>query len=143
MTTDNAETLNTLTQNNKTTEQKIKEWNLDLGVIQSVPLMSYKSYINSVYHSSFIISDSGTAQEEPALFNTPVIVPRDFTERPESIENGCSFMVDVNTINNITWNQSVEYLRKIKEGIIKINSEWLGDGNTSKKITSKIKELCE
>lgn len=125
------------------TEEKLKEWNLNLGKIQLISLMSYKKYIDSVYHSSFIISDSGTAQEEPALFNTPVIVPRDFTERPESVGNGCSFMLDVNTIDNITWNQSIQYLEDIKEGKIKINAEWLGDGNTSKKITSKIRELCE
>lgn len=123
------------------TEQKLKEWNLNLGNIELIPLMSYNEYIESVYNSLFIISDSGTAQEEPALFNTPVIVPRDFTERPESVENNCSIMIDINTINNTTWTDSITYIMGIKNGNIKINSEWLGDGNTSDLIVNKIKEL--
>jgi UDP-N-acetylglucosamine 2-epimerase (non-hydrolysing) len=123
------------------TEEKIKEWNLPLENITLIPLMSYKNYINTIIHSSFLISDSGTAQEEPALFNTPVIVPRDFTERIESIENGCSFMIDVNSPYNKTWTESHNYLDGIKNNIIKIDTDWLGDGNTSEIIVSKIKQL--
>jgi len=123
------------------TEQKLKEWSIDLGGIELIPLMSYKKYIEAVYDSMFIISDSGTAQEEPAIFNTPVIVPRDFTERPESVENNCSIMIDVNTLNNETWEKSVEYLNLIVSDGLKINPDWLGDGTTSKKIIEKLKKL--
>ena len=38
--------------------------------------------------------------KKAALFNTPVVVPRDSTERPESILNNCSFMLDVNSLYN-------------------------------------------
>ena len=55
--------------------------------------MSYTNYMSAVYNSQFIISDSGTAQEEPALLGTPVLVPREFTERPESVEHKCSMMI--------------------------------------------------
>jgi UDP-N-acetylglucosamine 2-epimerase (non-hydrolysing) len=123
------------------TNEKLKEWKIELNKIELVPLMSYKNYIQAVYDSEFIISDSGTAQEEPLLFNTPVIVPRDFTERPESVEYGCSIMVDVNSISNPTWIQSIQYLNNIKNGSIKIDPSWLGDGNTSQLIVNKIKEL--
>ena len=58
--------------------------------------MAYKEYLTTIYHCPFIISDSGTAQEEPAIFDTPVIVPRDFTERPQSVEANCSYMLNVN-----------------------------------------------
>ena len=54
---------------------KLKEFDIHLGNIEVVDLMSFKKYTKSVYHSKFIISDSGTAQEEPALLGTPVIVP--------------------------------------------------------------------
>lgn len=123
------------------TEEKLKEWNILLGNIKLIPLMSYKNYISAVSHSLFIISDSGTAQEEPALFNTPVIVPRDFTERPESVLSNCSFMIDVNTPYNATWAQSLSYLHLIKSGELKMDTQWLGDGNTSQIIVDKIKEL--
>ena len=32
--------------------------------------MSYKNYLNTIYHCKFIISNSGTSQEEPAIFDT-------------------------------------------------------------------------
>jgi len=123
------------------TEERLKEWGIELGDIELVPLMSYKNYIDAVYNSLFIVSDSGTAQEEPAIFNTPVIVPRDFTERPESVETNCSFMIDVNQYEDYTWNQSIDYLNDVINGVIKINPDWLGDGNTSQLIVDKIKEI--
>ena len=123
------------------TEQKLKEWGISLGSIELVPLMSYKNYITAVYHSKFIISDSGTAQEEPCLFQTPVIVPRDFTERPESVVYDCSKMLDVNTINNESWTQCIAYLAGVTNGTIHPRVDWLGEGKTTKLIVDKIKEL--
>jgi UDP-N-acetylglucosamine 2-epimerase len=123
------------------TEQKIEEFGITLGNVKIVPLMSYGDYITEVYHSAFLISDSGTAQEEPALFDTPVIVPRDFTERPESVYSNCSFMIDVNSMNNETWNHSYEYLEFLKNKDITMDISWLGNGNTSELIVEKIKEL--
>jgi len=116
----------------------IKQFNIDLGKIRVVKLMSFKNYLNTIYHCRFIISDSGTAQEEPALMRTPVIVPRDFTERPQSVAADCSFMLDVNDENDHktnNWNQSFEWLNKSH----KFDVEWLGDGQTSDKIISHIR----
>ena len=115
----------------------IKEYNINLGDIQIIDLLPFKTYLNEVYHSKFIISDSGTSQEEPALLNTPVIVPRDFTERPESVDNNCSFMLDVNSDYNYNWSSSLNWIlsdsnnRKI---------EWLGDGTTSEQIIKILNE---
>lgn len=125
------------------TEQKLKEWNIPLGNVKLVPLMSYKNYIEAVYHSKFIISDSGTAQEEPPLFMTPVIVPRDYTERPESVAHNCSVMLDVNTKDNLTWQKAEEYLENVRTGRLEVRVDWLGDGSTSQLIVDKIKEIFE
>ena len=109
---------------------------LNLGKIQLIDLMSYKDFLTAQYDSLFIISDSGTAQEESALLKTPVIVPRDYTERPQSVFYNCSFMLDVNTIDNKTWKKSHEWLDSDPE----TNTSWLGEGETSKKIIEVIKE---
>jgi UDP-N-acetylglucosamine 2-epimerase (non-hydrolysing) len=119
------------------TVQEIEKQNIDLGNIKKIDLMSFKSYLKKINSCKFIISDSGTAQEEPCLLGVPVIVPRDFTERPESVENNCSFMINVNTENNQTWPNSFEWLDSEKE----INTEWLGDGTTSDKIIETLKNL--
>lgn len=117
--------------NFKRTLNKIKEHNLFLDKIEVIDLMNYSDYLNYIYNCKFIISDSGTSQEESALLETKVIVPRDFTERPESIENNCSFMLNKNNFD-----QSFEWLNSNE----KIQIEWLGNGKTSKKIVSILKK---
>jgi UDP-N-acetylglucosamine 2-epimerase (non-hydrolysing) len=115
----------------KRTIENIKKYELNLGQIEVIDLMDYKNYLNFIYNCKFIISDSGTSQEEPAFLNTKVIVPRDFTERPESVENGCSFM-----LNDKNFDLSFQWL----ESDSKIKTEWMGKGNTAKKIISIIKK---
>lgn len=120
----------------KRTMNKIDEYKIELGNIKPIDLMPFKEYVNSVWDSKFIISDSGTAQEEPAVLETLVIVPRDFTERPESLDSGCSYMIDVNNMSDISWSDSIEWLNSNK--IPDIN--WLGDGQTSDLIIKILKE---
>ena len=109
--------------------KSINENKLNLGDIELVDLMSYKNYLKTIYHCKFIISDSGTAQEEPAFFGTSVIVPRDFTERPQSVEANCSFMLNANNLNNV--DESFIWLENIEKKNIIPDLSWLGDGNTS------------
>jgi len=118
------------------TLKMIEEFGLNMGNIKVIDLLPFKGYIKAVYDSKFIISDSGTAQEEPAILGASVIVPRDFTERPESVESNCSFMLDVNTKDNQTWVSSQSWLLINAE---KRNIEWLGDGTTADKIIEILK----
>lgn len=115
----------------------INKEKLNYGDIEIIDLMPYKEYLETVYHSRFIISDSGTAQEEPSLLNTPVIVPRDFTERPQSFANNCSFQFLCNKQNI---DDVFEYISDIEKGNKKIKTDWLGDGKTSEKIIELIKK---
>jgi UDP-N-acetylglucosamine 2-epimerase (non-hydrolysing) len=118
--------------NFKRTSENIKKFNLFLGKIEFIDLMNFTDYLTFVYDSKFIISDSGTSQEEPALLNTKVIVPRDFTERPESVENNCSFMLKQgNFEESFSWLESDN----------KIQTEWMGDGTTAKKIIAILKKI--
>lgn len=93
--------------------------------IELVGLMSYKSFLRAQYDAKFMISDSGTAQEEPALFNTPVIVPREYTERPQSIKNNCSYL-----LKNLD-RTSMIYASQWPNAKDDCNPMWLGDANTS------------
>ena len=119
------------------TLDKIKEFSIDLGEIKVIDLLSYKDHLSYVYHSKFIISDSGSDQEQSALLKTPVIVPRNHTERPESVVKNCSFMVNVDTANHETWDKSLIWK------IFRTNpkTKWLGDGSTSQKIIDILKEV--
>ena len=113
------------------TKKSIKDNNLNTGEIEFVDLMGYRDFIKFMQDSLFIISDSGTAQEEPALLNVPVIVPRDFTERPESVQNNNSIMLDLS--NSSCYNNVIDWATEEKRVS---NHKWLGNGNTSGKILS-------
>lgn len=108
---------------------------IELGNIEMIPLMSFKAYLDSVYHCKFIISDSGTAQEEPALLNTAVVVPRDFSERPQSYQHNCSTKFTADEPND---DQVFTWLDKIFNKELTIDTSWLGDGNTAQLIIDHI-----
>jgi UDP-N-acetylglucosamine 2-epimerase len=113
----------------KRLQDKLTEYNLNLGKLEMIELLPYEEYLMTVYNSKFIISDSGTGQEEPALLGTKVVVPRDFTERPQSYENNCSLKLSVEN-DNTNFDEVFTWL----ESDNKIETEWLGNGNTSKEI---------
>ena len=91
---------------------------------------------NNLFFVDGILShNSGTAQEETPLLGTPVIVPRDYTERPQSVKNNCSIHIDVNNNNNKYFNET-EWLKDFIEKFEKRDLSWLGDGKTSSSIVS-------
>lgn len=110
---------------------------IELGKIEISPLLPYIEYLDTVYHSKFIISDSGTGQEEPALLNTAVIVPRDYTERPQSYQYNCSVCYRADDDNS---DEVYMWLDDIETGKRQIDASWLGDGTTSKQIIKHLKE---
>ena len=124
----------------KRLQDAIDRWGLTLGQIEMVPLFAYKEYLDTVYHSKFIISDSGTGQEEPALLNTPVIVPRDFTERPQSYIYNCSTCLHIENEQD-NFENIFDWLLKIDDNELKMDIGWLGNGNTSKLIVDNIYKL--
>jgi len=126
----------------KRLKDEIDKHSLELGNIEMIPLFPYKEYLETIYHCRFIISDSGTGQEEPGLLGTPVIVPRDFSERPQSYENNCSIKLCVEE-DMCNPEEIFNWISSIESGAIKINSSWLGDGNTSVLIVNEIKKFFE
>jgi UDP-N-acetylglucosamine 2-epimerase (non-hydrolysing) len=122
------------------TVQSISKFNIDLGSIQVVPLKGYREYVRFQQESLFVYSDSGSAQEEPSLLGKPVIVPRDYTERPESYEANCSKRIDVDSDSmDLGIEETINWLRT-HESAFCGNTSWLGDGSASQKIIDIIKE---
>ena len=123
----------------KRTTDKIKEFDISTDGIEIIPLMSYKEYITNLKKCKFLFSDSGSAQEEAAIFNIPVIVPRDYTERPESVDNACSYMLNVNELLD-SISKLTSWIEISKEHML---IDWLGDGTTSFKIMEILKEQLQ
>jgi UDP-N-acetylglucosamine 2-epimerase (non-hydrolysing) len=113
---------------------------INMHGIEFIDLMGYKDFIRAQQESLFVYSDSGSAQEESALLGIPVLVPRDFTERPESVDNNCSMMIYIERDDYLKQaNRAVTWLDSHGRGF-KGKVKWLGDGRTSDHIIEAISE---
>lgn len=118
----------------------IQENNLLNGLnnIEIVGPYGFLDYINFQFHSSFVISDSGTCQEECPLLGVPAIVPRNATERPESVDNGNSILIgETRNISDMV-KDSLAFLDSYT--ISPKQVEWLGDGKTAETIVNILSE---
>jgi UDP-N-acetylglucosamine 2-epimerase (non-hydrolysing) len=55
--------------------------------------LDYTDFVGAMKKTTLILTDSGGVQEEAPHLGVPVLVLRNTTERPESVEAGCSFLV--------------------------------------------------
>jgi len=62
---------------------------------------NYENMVHLISNSKGIITDSGGLQEEAVCANKRVLVCRDTTERPETIECGLGKLIDANIVDNI------------------------------------------
>ena len=122
------------------TEQAICNFRLDMTDVERIPMMGYKDYIKFQQESLFIYSDSGTAQDEPCLLGKPAIVPRDYTERPESCTTDCSRMIGVEMENFYEQVLAAAEWIQSHSPAFRGDTSWLGDGTTSQKIVDVIKK---
>ncbi|MEW6701139.1 MAG: UDP-N-acetylglucosamine 2-epimerase (non-hydrolyzing) [Bacteroidota bacterium] len=97
----------------------------------------FLKYLHLQYNAFGVVSDSGTSQEECPLLGVPVAVPRKFTERPESIENGNSILIGEDRPIKTMVAETIKFFDSYS--ISKKQLKWLGDGNTSKKIINILK----
>jgi len=114
-----------------------------LGEVERIHLIEpvgYLELLKLMQISDFILTDSGGIQEEAPTFKKPVLVLREFTERPEGIEIGIAKLVgtDINKILS-------EVGKIIKDGqmsnAIKTAKNPYGDGNAAKRIVNVIKNF--
>ena len=94
---------------------------------------NYMELLKLLSCSCKIITDSGGIQEEAPSFKVPVLVMRETTERPESMQSGYSVLVGNNR-------------DKIVDAFVNFNPEYptnaenpFGDGNASDRIIEHIK----
>jgi UDP-N-acetylglucosamine 2-epimerase (non-hydrolysing) len=99
--------------------------------------MPYKDFAQCLKDAHIILTDSGGVQEEAPSLGTPVLVLRDFTERPESIEIGSAKLVGTNKhaiVNEVEelLNNEESYTRMARGG------SPYGDGKASERILKAI-----
>lgn len=100
-----------------------------------LPLQGYLEFLKLQRQSFCIVSDSGTAQEEPAVLSVPVLVPRDFTERWESVEAGNSKMVDLSKGTKALVDEGLGFVKAFPSNP---DISWMGDGRTAEHIVTAL-----
>jgi UDP-N-acetylglucosamine 2-epimerase (non-hydrolysing) len=114
-----------------------------LSKVKNIYLVDPQEYLSFVYLLSisyFIITDSGGVQEEAPSLGKPVLVMRDTTERPESVQAGTVKLVGTNTsqiveeANNLLCN-SLFYDSMSK------STNPFGDGNSARFIIDNLKNI--
>lgn len=119
----------------------INENNLNKYSIEFIDLMSFSDFISFQYNALFSISDSGTSVEECPILKTPVIVPRDETERPQAVTNKCCLMLNLSEdtneiVFNLNYNKILAYIHRYESGdfFTQDFTNWVNGINTSAQI---------
>lgn len=100
--------------------------------------LDYLPFVYLMSLSTLVLTDSGGIQEEAPGLGKPVLVMRETTERPESLEAGTvklvgtDYNVIVNSVNDLLYNED-QYSAMSRS----VNP--YGDGRSSQKIVSIIK----
>lgn len=63
--------------------------------VHLVDALDYVDFVATMADADLIVTDSGGVQEEAPALDTPVLVVRETTERPEAVEAGCARLVGV------------------------------------------------
>lgn len=80
------------------TRSKIDEFgliNANEDIIYSEPF-GFFDFVKLEKNAAFVLTDSGTVQEECCIFQIPTVTIRDTTERPETVECGSNVISGVN-----------------------------------------------
>jgi len=102
------------------TRKRLKEFDVveENTQIQFLPPFGFFDFIALERSAYCVLSDSGTVQEECAIFRVPNVTIRDVTERPETIECG----------SNILSGARIEDVSRAVEVALSLEPNWTAPG---------------
>jgi UDP-N-acetylglucosamine 2-epimerase len=119
----------------KTVYNQLK--NVSNSVAQRLHLtapLDYPVLLWVLKHSWLVLTDSGGIQEEAVSLDTPVLVLRETTERPEVIEAGAGLLVGVDKSNIVSQVEDLLSNSKRYDSMCVAQNPF-GDGTTAKQIS--------
>lgn len=123
---------------NPNVQQPVSEILLELKNIWLIKPLGYEHFVYLLKKSFIVLTDSGGIQEEAPSLGKPVLVMRDFTERPEAIEAGTVKLVGTSKETIIS---NINVLINDQEMYMKMSQAHnpYGDGKACQKIVDYIK----
>ncbi len=119
------------------TQERMKEYQIypDKDNIRIINPLSYRDFLKLYKNSRFVLTDSGSIQQETTYLNIPCLTIRENTERPFTISKGTNILVDVDPA------KIVEESKKILEGNVKTSKRLpLWDGKAAQRIVKILYE---
>ena len=110
-----------------------------LDRLRTVPPLDHRDFLALARHARLIVSDSGGVQEECTVLKRPMIVVRNSTERPESVEAGFAELVQPGPAIGETARRLIED-RELNERLAATPCPF-GDGTASQRITALLRRF--
>lgn len=111
----------------------------NIFLVQPLP---YPQFVHLMARAYAIITDSGGIQEEAPSLDTPVIVVRNITERPEGIESGCLRLAGTGRAG-ILYELDLLVDDKKHYNRMQRAENPFGDGRAADRITAHLKNIME
>ena len=110
------------------------------GNVILIEPLDYVAFSMLLARCSFVLTDSGGVQEEAPTLGKPVLLMRDTTERPESIERGTTYLVGASMTSILGGISRLIEDNQWRESMSLVHTAY-GDGHAAKKIVSILREL--
>jgi UDP-N-acetylglucosamine 2-epimerase (non-hydrolysing) len=113
----------------------------DIENIHLLPPLDYTPFIYLMMLSHFVITDSGSIQEEAPCLGKPVLVMRRATDRPEAVQAGAVRLVATDAVTIVTaarqlLEDEVRYRRMADARTL------FGDGRAAERIAEAVERLA-
>lgn len=105
--------------------------------ISLIDPLDYLPFVELMYRSHLILTDSGGVQEEAPALGKPVLVLRTTTERPEGIESGNALLVGVDEERIVQEAERLLDNENAYSAMSRAHNPY-GDGKAAKRITEHV-----
>jgi len=128
---------------NPNVQEIFKDFGKGFSNIHVIPPLSYPDFLSWMKASFLILTDSGGVLEEASYFGKPVLILREVTERPESVNAHIARIIGTRTQDIY---QIVLHYYSCPGDYRKMAVEHkflYGDGTAAQKIVKLLPELCD
>jgi len=112
--------------------------------IKVIPPLNYPEMLFCMKKAFLILTDSGGLVEEASFLGKPVLILREVTERPESVEAGIAKIIGTSSgsIYNTFLQVACDCKRQTVYRKMAVKKNLYGDGHAAEKIVKILEELC-